>query len=350
MARDPSRWSRKLFSRERRRRARLPLSLLILAALIALFSLISPAGLLTTVNPGSVRVPTRTPTATALPSPTSIHGGTIVFTCTRKNINQICLINADGSGHRQLTNGNANSYYPAISPSGQTLVFVANNGDYFDLFRMMLSSTAGPHAGAPSALQTTFYIGNAFSPSFSPDGKQIIFVNRLADQPDALWVMDLDGKNARPLYSAPDEVVGAAWSRDGNSVAVAMTAGRRFEYEVFVLNLSSLSTAPRQVSHGVSGIGGSISWSADQRSLLIFAGPVSAREIYRLDVQTGESTQLTFGGNNASAAYSPDGQYIVFNSLRNQGQADLYVMRADGHSLRRLTDNPEPDWQPQWGP
>ena len=69
-----------------------------------------------------------------------------------------------------------------------------------------------------------------------------------------------------------------------------------------------------------------------------------------LDVQTGDTKQLTFGGNNASAAYSPDGAYIVFNSLRNQGQADLYVMRADGHSLRRLTDNPEPDWQPQWGP
>jgi Tol biopolymer transport system component len=59
---------------------------------------------------------------------------------------------------------------------------------------------------------------------------------------------------------------------------------------------------------------------------------------------------LTFGGNNAAAAYSPDGQYIVFNSLRNNGQADLFIMRADGHSTRQLTDDPEPDWQPQWGP
>ena len=350
MAHDPGGRPQTLFSRARRRRARLPLSLLILAALIAIFSLVTPAGLLTSVNPGSVRVPTSTSTATALPTPTSIHGGTIVFTCTRNNINQICSINADGSGYRQLTNGNSNSYYPAVSPGGQALVFVVNNGDYFDLFRMALSPAPLPQARASSADQMTFYVGNAFSPSFSPDGMQIIFVNRVADQPDALWVMDLDGKNARPLYSAPGEVVGAAWSPDGNSVAITMTAGQLFEYEVFLLDLGSLSTAPRQISHGVSGIGGSISWSRDQRSLLIFAGPVSAREIYRFDLQTGDSTQLTFGGNNASAAHSPDGQYIVFNSLRNQGQADLYVMRADGHSLRRLTDNPEPDWQPQWGP
>ena len=350
MAHDSGGPRQRLFSRERRRRARLPISLVMLAALIVLFSLITPADLLTTINPGSVRVPTGTPTATARPSPTSVHGGTIVFTCTRKNVNQICLINADGTGYEQLTSGDSNSYYPAVSRDGQAVVFVVNKGDYFDLFRMTLSAAPGLQRPAPSIDQISFYIGNAFSPSLSPDGKQVIFVNRVTDHPDTLWVTDVDGKNARPLYSAPSEVVGAAWSRDGNTVAMTMTAGQGFQYEVFLLGLGELSAAPRQISHGLSGIGGSISWSADQKDLLIFAGPVSAREIYRLDIQTGATTQLTFGGNNASAAYSPDGQYIVFNSLRNQGQADLYVMRADGHSLRRLTDNPEPDWQPQWGP
>jgi TolB protein len=152
------------------------------------------------------------------------------------------------------------------------------------------------------------------------------------------------------VYAAPGEVVGAAWSPDGNTVAIAMTTEQPFEYEIYLLALGDSSASPRQISRGISGIGGSISWSADQKSLLIFAGPVSAREIYKLDIETGAATQLTFGGNNASAAYSPDGQHIVFNSLRNQGQADLYVMRADGHSLRQLTNNPEPDWQPEWGP
>ncbi|MGE5073705.1 MAG: TolB family protein, partial [Anaerolineae bacterium] len=60
--------------------------------------------------------------------------------------------------------------------------------------------------------------------------------------------------------------------------------------------------------------------------------------------------QLTFGGNNAAPCYSPDGQYIVFNSLRNNNQADLYIIRADGHSTRQLTSDPEPDWQPHWAP
>jgi len=79
-------------------------------------------------------------------------------------------------------------------------------------------------------------------------------------------------------------------------------------------------------------------------------GGAGNKNVFRLDLATGNATQLTFGGNNASASYSPDGQYIVYNSLRNDGQADLFIIRADGHSTRLLVDNPEPDWQPVWGP
>ena len=59
---------------------------------------------------------------------------------------------------------------------------------------------------------------------------------------------------------------------------------------------------------------------------------------------------LTNGGNNAACSYSPDGQWIAFNSLRNNDQADIFIMRADGSSLSQVTDNAEPDWQPQWEP
>ncbi|MEW6286341.1 MAG: hypothetical protein AB1509_08930 [Chloroflexota bacterium] len=97
------------------------------------------------------------------------------------------------------------------------------------------------------------------------------------------------------------------------------------------------------------GATGSIDWSPDGKSLLVCLGPAGNKNVYRFDIASANALQLTFGGNNAAAAYSPDGQYIVFNSLRNNGQADLFIMRADGHSTRLLLDNPEPDWQPQWG-
>ncbi|MFH1186372.1 MAG: hypothetical protein V1755_15275 [Chloroflexota bacterium] len=339
-----------MYGRERRRNHLLPFSVLIVAVLLALFGLVTPSRLPTAINPGSVSVPEPTATSTARPEPTDLHGGRIVFTCTRQEINQICMVRADGSGSEQLTAGASHSYYPAISRDGDQIIFAVNQYDTFDLFRLAPNVIEGARTRQSRLKRLTDYIGNAYSPSFSPDGKRVVFVNRVAGRPPSLWTMGSNGEDPHPIYSPPNDVVGAAWSPDGLKVAFAMAVQHSFAYEIFLLDLSNLSTPPQKVSREIMDIGGSISWSPLQEDVLIFAGPAAAREIFRLDLGTGKTTQLTFGGNNASPAYSPDGRHIVFNSLRNGGQADLYIMRADGHSTRRLTDHPEPDWQPQWGP
>jgi TolB protein len=331
-----------LFGQKPPRRPLLPVSLLILAIALGLFSLVSPTSFFTDINPANVVVPRWTPTPTPLPAPTDVHGGHIVFTCTRKEVNQICMINADGTGYTQLTNGANNSYYPNISPNGQEILFATNKYDDFDLYVTT--------RGGSDLSQLTDSIGNAFSPSYAPDGRQIVFVNRAASGPSSLWMMGSKGENPRLFYAAANNVVAAAWSPDGVSIAFAMAVDSQFDYRVFLLPVGNPHASPRLVSSSLGAIGGSLAWSPDSRKLLVFAGPVAAREVFALDVATGMATQLTFGGNNAAAAYSPDGQYVVFNSLRNNAQADLYIMRADGHSMRQLTTNPEPDWQPKWGP
>ena len=331
-----------LFKQPKRRGPLLPISILIVAAIIALLALVQPFNFIADINPGNVTVPPFTPTATAVPTPTSVHGGHIVFTCMRKEINQICMIRADGSGYRQLTSDTNNAYYPVMSPDAQTIVFALNQYDIFNLNVMTLKNE--------DVRKLTDNIGNSFSPDFSPDGKQIVFVNRVGEAPSALWEVSSKGENPHELFAGTKDIVGAAWSPDGNWIAFSMQVDLALTYEVFLLDAHHPNAAPRRVSHGLSGIGGSLDWSPDGKSLLIFAGPVAAREVYRLDVEGGAITQLTFGGNNAAASYSPDGEYIVYNSLRNNDQADLYIMRADGHSTRQLTTNPEPDWQPQWGP
>jgi TolB protein len=279
-----------------------------------------------------------------------VHGGQIVFTCTRGEVNQICMIRADGTGYTQLTTGTSNSYYPAFSHDGNQVVYAMNQYDTFDLYRLIPDAAEGQRETRSRLKRLTDYVGNAFSPSFSADGRQIVFVNKTAGQPASLWMVDVNGGDPHPVYSPPRDIVGAACSPDGTQVAFTMAAEAAFRYEIYILDLGSRSAPPVHVRTDVADIGGSLSWSPDQRELLIFAGPAAARDVYRIEIDSGSATRLTFGGNNASAAYSPDGKHIVFNSVRNEGQADLYIMLADGHSLRQLTDHPEPDWQPQWGP
>ena len=88
-------------------------------------------------------------------------------------------------------------------------------------------------------------------------------------------------------------------------------------------------------------------------------------DIYVYDEKTGATKRLTHTqGYDAEAAYSPDGEWIVFSSNRDaygrkpsdteQKQrdkdpshfAEIYIMRADGSGERRLTHHPGYDGGP----
>jgi len=92
-------------------------------------------------------------------------------------------------------------------------------------------------------------------------------------------------------------------------------------------------------------------------------------EIYAASEQSGQFARLTNArGYDAEASYSPDGQWIVFSSMRDaynrtltaaeQKQleidpsyfAEIYIMHADGSGQRRLTDTIGYDGGPFFSP
>ena len=61
--------------------------------------------------------------------------------------------------------------------------------------------------------------------------------------------------------------------------------------------------------------------------------PESAKEVHLSNVR-----QLTFGGENAEAYFSSDGQELIFQSMRDGGECDqIYAMRTDGSQVRRVS-------------
>ncbi|MCH8010806.1 MAG: PD40 domain-containing protein [Candidatus Marinimicrobia bacterium] len=60
-----------------------------------------------------------------------------------------------------------------------------------------------------------------------------------------------------------------------------------------------------------------------------------------------EKTQLTFEMLDRESVWSPDGEKIVFWSYRS-GNADVWVMNADGSNPINLTDSEFGEWHPSW--
>lgn len=53
----------------------------------------------------------------------------------------------------------------------------------------------------------------------------------------------------------------------------------------------------------------------------------------------GDIRQVTYGGENAEAYFSPDGRWLTFQSTRDGRTCDQqFVMRSDGAALRRVSD------------
>ena len=61
-------------------------------------------------------------------------------------------------------------------------------------------------------------------------------------------------------------------------------------------------------------------------------------------------TRFKNGTTVLSASYSPDGEWIVYASNGVGGNADLFIMRADGTDNRPLTRTKLWDSAPDWGP
>ncbi|MGE0042225.1 MAG: hypothetical protein AB7H88_20345 [Vicinamibacterales bacterium] len=95
----------------------------------------------------------------------------------------------------------------------------------------------------------------------------------------------------------------------------------------------------------------------------------TAMDIFAWSESTGALTRLTDAvGYDAEASYSPDGQWIVFSSMRDaynrplsaaeQKQlevdpsyfGEIYIMKADGSGQRRLTTTPGYDGGPFFSP
>jgi len=255
--------------------------------------------------------------------------GKIVFTCYIEQIDQICIMNADGSGRRQLTNLPSTAYYASLSPDGQTVYFSSNQSGTFEIYSIGIDGSA--------LRRLTNGLGSLYAPELSPNGERIVFTNHGS----GLWVMNPDGSNPRALTFKDD--IDPTWSPDGSMIAFA--SNRSGERQLYVANANGKNV--EQVTD-LNNMGGRSSWSPDGTKLAFYRGPAGDRDIYVINIDGSGLQRLTNGGDNLGPSWSPDGEWIAFTSFRD-GNNEIYIVRPDGRRETRLTGSPISDWQPRWG-
>jgi Tol biopolymer transport system component len=288
---------------------------------------------------------TLTPTATLQVALPPAPQGKIAFACMlnkERQLSQICLINADGSGRRQLTdNPRANHYYPSPAPDGQSVIFSSNQFGQFDLFEVDLNG---------KQKQLTFGLGEAVAPEISPDGTLIVFTLIDREKRNAIWVMARDGSAPHQIYGPPAaDAWDPTWSPDGQKVLFAARVDGAVQ--LFIIDLDGANL--RQVTN-MPNLRGRNDWSV-RDELVTYSGTPWTRELYLMQLDGSGLRQITpTGGNSQGPSFSPDGEWVVFTSYfdhpRDVNGCEIYIMRTDGTQLMRLTDNDYCDWQPRWGP
>jgi Tol biopolymer transport system component len=267
----------------------------------------------------------------AMPADASFPGanGLIAFVHERGIGNEaIEVVRPDGSGRASIVPYGSS---PSWSPDGKRLVFDAfRGGKETEVFVVNADGTGLRRIKNPGA--------GDFEPAWSPEGRRIAFMSRPnSSAAFEIYVVNADGSGRRRLTRNYVRDESPAWSPEGTRIAFDRIGSRGGIYTVRPngRGLRRLTRA-RDIDP---------SWSPDGR---LIAFHRFGKGVMVMNAN-GSNAHLVVA-RGFGPAWSPDGVKLTF-SIANSYGSYLYVADRDGGNTVRLVadkgdDMYEPDWQP----
>ena len=265
----------------------------------------------------------------------------------------IWVIPATGGTARQLTDFGT---WPAWSADGSSIAFQSE----FSIMPPTTIWTVSSQGGEPKQItQMGNPAGGHSLPSWSPDGKHIVFVAYTGAREEEMWVVTANGGTPKPVIKGRIWFSSPVYSPDGEFIYSGGVADNgNFLYRLRVSpNGEALETPVVVADLGLARLQGRLTISADGKKFL-YGSLISTGDLISVPISPisheaiGEPRPMTKNTSyrKTMPRFSPDGQKIAFLQFQAGENQKIWVMNADGSNLTQLTTGPSTDWSPSWFP
>jgi Tol biopolymer transport system component len=260
---------------------------------------------------------------------------------------EVYVVNADGTGRRNLTHDPNQDGFPALSPGGSALAFVRASplaGAIESKVWVMSRTGTGQRALADVGIGY-----GARGPVWRPGGGLLALNQMDGSQcyPGAYkcvgWVIRTVRSDGSGLVTlVPLSNRNPDWSPDGRFLAYEAVVYNMEAYEIQVMDTATLQTwvVTGPPSQSISRIFYDPEWSPDG-SRLVFT------RANALIVVGARGGNRRFLGRGRQAVWAPGGRRLAFvrSRVTESGTVNaVYVIGARGSDLRRLTRGVLPSW------
>jgi TolB protein len=265
----------------------------------------------------------------------------IAYVSNRNGTEDICIMAPTGEADFGfcIERPESNEWNPAWSPDGSQILFNSDRDGRDTLYIMNADGTQ----------LTTVFAGedaNDYDAAWSQDGDRIVFVSDRAGLGRDIYTASPDGNNIQRITDFERIVGDPTWSPDGRQI-LFWDQDNTGQIQLFRYDLDTSQSALVTFSGEVNGAG---VWGTGDE-FIYYDTPVDNRwRLYRLRPDgSGAAEFVGDEGNSGRATVSPDGTQVAFVSDRGASD-EIYVINADGTGLDQLTDNVFSDYSPAWQP